>query len=378
MSKYTVNLNAKQREYLEDIIRKGKSPASKINHAHILLKADKGPEGPRWTDRHIQEVFGLGETMLKVVRKRFVEEGLEEALERKRQPRRPEKQNPDGKREAQVIAFLCTEQPEGAEKWTLRAIADRAVELEIVESISYETIRKVLKKNELKPWLKKQWCIAPIADANYIDCMEDVLDVYTRPYDARYPQVCLDEGSVQFVKELREAIAMKRGKVKREDYQYDPDGFANVFIACEPLGGKRFLEIKERRTRKDFALFLRDLVDKQYPHAEKIILVMDNLNTHTTGSLYTVFSPEEAMRIKKKLEIHYTPKHGSWLNMAEIELSVLGRQCLCGRIKDIEEAKNRASKWQEKRNAKQAKINWRFTTQDARIRLARLYPVIEA
>jgi len=377
MGKYTVQLTKEQRKDLEEITRKGEESARKIMHAQILLKADKGPEGPRWSDTQIREAFGLGETILKTVRKRFVEEGLEAALERKRQPRRPQKQKLDGKQEAQIIAILCTEQPEGEERWTLRALADRVVRLEIVKSISHETVRQVLKKNELKPWQKKQWCVGPTKDENYVYHMEDVLEVYTRPYDPRFPQVCLDEGSVQFEKEIREALPMEKGKPKREDYEYERDGFSSIFLACEPLAGKTFLEVKERRTKKDFALFLRDLIDKQYPEAEKIVLVMDNLNTHTPAALYKVFPPEEAMRLWKKLEIHYTPKHGSWLNMAEIELSVLGRQALSGRLKDISDAKERVSQWQEKRNRQHAKIYWRFTSQDARIRLARLYPSIE-
>ena len=207
--------------------------------------------------------------------------------------------------------------------------------------------------------------------------MEDVLEVYGRPYDPRFPQVNFDEGSLQFQKELREALPMESGKIKREDYEYKREGWCNIFLACEPLAGKRYTEVREQRTKKDFAFFLRNLVDLQYPDAEKIVLVMDNLNTHTPASLYAVFPPAEAMRIWKKLEIHYTPKHGSWLNMAEIELSVLGRQNLGGRIPDIHEARKRVSEWQEKRNKQQAKVNWRFTSQDARIRLTRLYPSIE-
>lgn len=378
MSKYTVQLTKEQRKYVEEITKKGEGSAHKIMHAHILLKTDKGSEGPRWSDSQIREAFGLGETILKVVRKRFVEEGLEEALERKGQPGRPKKQKLDGKQEAHVIAILCTEYPAGAERWTLRALANRIVELEIVESISHETVRKVLKRNDLKPWQKKQWCVGPTGDENYVYHMEDVLEVYTRPYDPRFPQVCLDEGSVQFVKDLREALPMKPGKPKREDYEYEREGFASVFLGCEPLAGKTFVEVKERRTKKDFALFLRDLIEFQYPEAEKIVLVMDNLNTHTPASLYAVFPAEEAMRLWKKLEIHYTPKHGSWLNMAEIELSVLGRQALSGRVKDISDAQERVSQWQEKRNRQHAKIHWRFTSQDARIRLTRLYPSIEA
>jgi DDE superfamily endonuclease len=207
--------------------------------------------------------------------------------------------------------------------------------------------------------------------------MEDVLEVYVRPYIARYPQVCFDEGSMQLIHEVRSALPMEPGKPKREDYEYRRDGFASIFLACEPLIGKTFVQVKERRTKKDFALFLRDLIDIQYPDAEKIILVMDNLNTHTPGSFYDLFPPEEAMRLWKKLEIHYTPKHGSWLNMAEIELSVLGRQALSGRIQNVSELETRVNEWQEKRNQQQVKINWRFTSQDARIRLARLYPSID-
>lgn len=207
--------------------------------------------------------------------------------------------------------------------------------------------------------------------------MEDVLEVYTRPYDAQFPQVCLDEGSIQLVQTLREALPMEPGKPKREDYEYKRDGFCNIFLACEPLTGKCFTEVKERRTKTDFALFLRDVIDLQYPDAEKIVLVMDNLNTHTPGSLYEAFAPAEAMRLWKKLEIHYTPKHGNWLNMAEIELSVLGRQNLSERVRDRDDARTRVSAWQAKRNARPVKIDWRFTSQDARIRLTHLYPLIE-
>lgn len=198
-----------------------------------------------------------------------------------------------------------------------------------------------------------------------------------RPYDPRFPQVGLDEGSVQFQQEKRAALPMEPGKPKREDYEYEREGFCSLFLACEPLTGKRFVEVRERRTKKDFAFFVRELVDVHYPHAEKIVLVMDNLNTHAPGSLYEVFPAAEAMRLWKKLEIHYTPKHGSWLNMAEIELSVLGRQVLSERVRDMTEVRERVSEWQEKRNRQQAKIHWRFTSQDARIRLTRLYPSIE-
>lgn len=378
MSKYSVKLKQEQREQLEDLVNKGEAAASQIRHAHILLKSDKGAWGPRWPDKQIQEAFGVGKTQMKRVRKRFVEEGLEEAINRREQPDRPEKQKIDGEQEAQIIAEMCTSLPEGQERWTLRAIAARAVELEIVPSVSHETLRTVLKKNQLKPWLKKQWCIGPTGDGNYVYHMEDVLDVYVQPYHPKRPQVCVDEGSVQFVSELRDALPMEPGKVKKVDYEYKREGFCSIFLACEPLKGKTVIQVKERRTKVDFAHFLRYLIDEVYPDAEKIVLVMDNLNTHTPGSLYQVFSPEEAMRLWKKLEIHYTPLHGSWLNMAEIELSVLGRQALSGRLKDFSCVAERITAWQAQREAHPVTIHWRFTAQDARIKLKRLYPSLAA
>jgi transposase len=205
--------------------------------------------------------------------------------------------------------------------------------------------------------------------------MEDVLEVYVRDYSKRFPQLCVDEGSIQLKGEKRPPLAMQPGKVKKEDYEYLHKGVCSIFLACEPLTGKRFTEVTERRTRADFAHFLQHLVDIEYPQAEKIILVMDNLNTHTPGTLYDVFPAEEAMRIWQKLEVHFTPKHASWLNMAEIELSVLGRQVLKERLETRELVQQRVASWQAKRNAQKAIIHWRFTTDDARIKLARLYPV---
>ncbi len=207
--------------------------------------------------------------------------------------------------------------------------------------------------------------------------MEDVLEVYTRPYDPRYPQVCMDEVSKQLLRDTRQPLPMELGKPQRHDYEYERGGVVNLFLFCEPLRGKRWIDVTERRTKTDWAHQIKELVDVCYPQAERIVLVMDNLNTHSPASLYETFDPAEARRLAQKLEIHYTPKHGSWLNMAEIELSVLSRQCLDRRVPDFESLQSEVEAWQERRDATGNKIDWRFRTEDARIKLKRLYPSLK-
>jgi DDE superfamily endonuclease len=206
--------------------------------------------------------------------------------------------------------------------------------------------------------------------------MEDVLSVYTRPYDERFPQVCLDEKSKQLVGEVREPLPLSPGRPARYDYEYEREGTANLFIVSEPLAGWRHISVTERRTKLDWAHCVKELVDLHYPEAEKIVLVLDNLNTHTPAALYEAFAPAEARRIARKLEIHYTPKHGSWLNIADIELSVLARQCLDQRIPDQETLAEEVSAWEAERNVAESSIDWRFTSADARIKLKHLYPEI--
>jgi transposase len=208
--------------------------------------------------------------------------------------------------------------------------------------------------------------------------MEDVLRVYTRPYDARFPQLCMDEISKQLLKDKRPGLPPRPGDVEKEDYEYEREGVCNVFLICEPLTGKRYTKVTARRTKGDWAEFMREIIDIHYPKAEKIVLVMDNLNTHTPASFYEVFTPEEAERLCEKLEIHYTPKHGSWLNMAETELSVLARQCLDRRLESKDLLTQEVATWEKERNQACTKINWRFTTADARVKLQRLYPSYQA
>jgi len=218
--------------------------------------------------------------------------------------------------------------------------------------------------------------LPPEANAAFVAAMEDVLEVYTRPYDPRRPQVCLDEASKQLVAEVRAPLSAEPGRPERVDCEYERRGTANLFMAFEPLAGRRRVAVTERRTAVDFANMLRDLADKDYAQAEKIVLVMDNLNTHKPSSLYEAFEPAEARRIIERLEIHHTPKHASWLDMAETELSVLGRQCLDRRIPDRETLAREVAAWEKDRNAASGRVDWRFTTADARIKLKRLYPSI--
>lgn len=207
--------------------------------------------------------------------------------------------------------------------------------------------------------------------------MEDVLEVYKRPYDPKRPLVCLDETSKQLIGEVATPVLPAPGQVAQYDYEYVRNGVANLFMISEPLAGRREVEVTDRRTKKDYALCLRKIADEMYPDAEIIVLVQDNLNTHSPASLYEAFEPEEARRLMKRFEVHYTPKHGSWLDMAEIELGILGRQCLARRIDNIQELRREVRAWNVARNTAATKVNWQFTTADARIKLRKLYPSIE-
>jgi hypothetical protein len=216
--------------------------------------------------------------------------------------------------------------------------------------------------------------IPPEHDGEYVARMEDVLEVYQRPYDPAAPVVCMDEKSVQLLKETRPSMPAAPGRAERIDYEYERNGTANIFMFCEPLAGWRQTRVTERRTKPDWARAIRDLLDGRYADAKVVVLVMDNLNTHSIGSLYEAFSPAEARRLARRLEIHHTPKHGSWLNIAENELSALTRQCLSRRIGTIETMASEVEAWDQARNRTGVRVNWRFSIEQARIKLHRVYP----
>jgi hypothetical protein len=229
----------------------------------------------------------------------------------------------------------------------------------------------------LKPWLKQQWVLPPKSSAEFVCAMEDVLAVYARPHDPMRPVVCADEGGKQLIGDARPPLPVRPKSPAKEDYEYVRNGTANLFMAFEPLVGTRRVAVTERKTKADFARLLKRISDEWYPTAERVTLVVDNLSTHKPSVLYEVFAPEEARRIMGRLEFVYTPKHGSWLNMAEIELSVLARQCLDRRIPDLETLRREVAAWEAERNAAAVTVDWQFTTADARTKLKRLYPILE-
>jgi hypothetical protein len=225
--------------------------------------------------------------------------------------------------------------------------------------------------------LKECWCIPPEANAEFVAAMEDVLEVYLRPPDPARPLVCMDEASKQLVKETRRPQPAQPGQPARYDAEYERAGVRNLFLAVAPLEGWRTVAVTEQRTRTDWAAFMRTLADTCFPTAERIVVLQDNLNTHGPASFYEAYPPAEARRLTERFEFHYTPKHGSWLNMAEIELSVLSRQCLDRRIPDAATLEAEVAAWVSRRNEARATIDWQFTTADARIKLKHLYPSVD-
>jgi transposase len=364
--RYLVELTDAEREHLVEFTRKGKPSARKVRRAQILLMADRRGH----TDEQISRALSTGTSTVYRTKQRFVEGGLEHALSEARRPGGERKL--DAKQEATLVALACTKPPVGRAKWTMQLLADRLVVLTDVESISAETVRRRLKENELKPWQKRMWCI-PQFDADYVANMEDVIDLYQQPRDEKKPLVCFDETFKQLVQEVRPPIPASPGETERYDSEYKRNGTANLFIFVAPLEGWRHVKVTEHKGNADFAECMRDLVDIHYTEADVIRVVLDNLSTHRPGALYATFPPEEARRILRKLEFHYTPKHGSWLNMAEIEIGILDRQCLDRRIGDGATLRAEVAAWEKDRNASEVGIDWMFDLDKARSKLTRAY-----
>ncbi len=363
---YIVELEQDEKNELEELLGGGSLEARKLKRAQILLCANQGQ-----TDKEISKFVHAGTSTVYRTRRKYVEGGLGHALTEKRRPGGRRKLS--HKEEALVCALACSEPPTGRAKWTLELLAGEVVQLTEHESLSKETVRRRLEDNDLKPWRQTMWCI-PKLDAEYVARMEDILDLYDEPPDPKRPLVNFDETPIQLIGETRVPIAAKKGQPRRIDYEYKRNGTANLFVTVDRHANTRKVNVTDHRTKIDFALQMRELVDVDYPDADLIRVVLDNLNTHTAGSLYEAFAPAEARRILRRLEFHFTPKHASWLNMVEIEIGVLSKQCLDRRIPDKETLTREVGAWERQRNNEGATIRWMFTVDKARAKMGGAYP----
>ncbi len=367
--RYTVGLEPSERQQLLDLTRGGTAGVRKIKRAQILLMADAGKK-----DAEIAEALPVGTATVYRTKQRFVEEGLEASLQER--PRRGGERKLNGSQESLLVALACSTPPKGRQRWTLSLLAGTLVALTNIEGISRQTVRRRLAECDLKPWQKKMWCL-PKIDAAFVARMENILDLYAQPSDPKRPVVCFDESPTQLIGETRIALPMQPAKPARHDYEYKRNGTANLFVYFDRHRGWRHVEVTDSRSNTDFAHRMRDLVDIHYRDAELIRVVLDNLSTHSAAALYETFPAEEARRILRRIEFHYTPKHASWLNMVEIEIGVMKQQCLDRRIPDKTSLIDEIAAWQQQRNTERATINWLFTVEKARTKMARCYPQIQ-
>ncbi len=323
------------------------------------------------SDEMIANSVSVGVSTIYRTKRRFIQGNLDLALSE--EVRLGASRKLSGKETALLVATACTSPPAGRKRWTLDLLAGEMVRLTEHEDLSRETVRRRLAEDDLKPWRRDMWCI-PQVDGAYVARMEDVLDLYAEAADPKRPVVCFDESPTQLIGEVREPIPAEPGQPERYDYEYRRQGTANLFVCLDAHRPWRHVKVTDQRTAHDFAACMRDLADLHYPDAEQIRVVLDNLSTHTAGALYETFPPAEAHRILQRLAFHYTPKHASWLNMVEIEIGVLRGQCLDRRIGERDVLSAEINAWQRQRNADGARIQWKFTTQKARDKLARAYP----
>jgi transposase len=345
--RYHVDLTEAERGELDALTSGGRYPVRRLKRAQILLAAEAG-----LGDEAIAAAVAVGGSTVYRTKRRFVEAGLHAALSEGARPGACRKLT--GKEEALLIATACSSPPEGRARWTLELLAGEMVRLTGHDGLSRETVRRRLNENDLKPWQKDMWCI-PTVDADYVARMEDVLDLYAEAPDRKRPVICFDESPTQLIGEARAPILPGPGRPQRYDYEYRRHGTVNLFVFLDAHRPWRKVKLTERRAGNDFALCMRDLVDIHCPKAERIRVVMDNLSTHTTGALYAAFPAAEAHRLAQRLEFHYTPKHASWLNMVEIEIGVLKRQCLDRRIECPKRLASEITAWEQKRNRSGAK-----------------------
>ena len=366
--RYLVELPIQEKNELLHLTNKGKMAVRVMKRAQILLMSDHYQH----TNKEISKALSLSDATVHRIKKLYVEQGFERALYDK--GGRGAKRKLTSLQEAKLVSIACSQHPTGSAKWTLKMLSDELILLcDDLDSISHETIRKRLKEKALKPWLLKMWCIQKVTPS-FIAQMEDIIDLYTSEADPSFPVICFDESLKMLVGEVKPPRLVLPELPAQQDYHYRRNGTAKIHMYIDAHRSWREVFITEKRSHLEFAQMMKKLVDDFYPKATKIRIVMDNLSTHTQASLYKAFSPQEARRILRKLEFHYTPVHASWLNMVEIELGVLTKQCLNRRIPDINTLKSEVAAWTKRRNQSGAKINWMFDLNKARKKMFRHYP----
>lgn len=339
------------------MIKTGKK-AREICRAHVLNLRHKG-----LTMAEVADFLEITPRTVYNIESNYETGGLAKALHDDPRPGCPVRL--DDRFKSHVVATVCGDPPEGFDRWTLELIKQRLVQQRVVENVSHESIRMVLKEHDLKPWRQQSWCV-PEVDGPFVERMEAILDVYAREPDAKRPVVCLDEKPIQLLDHARPPSGISPGKCRKVDYEYKRKGTCNVFCAVEPKSGRYLAEVTQRRKGDDFARFVQQLA-QSYEDADKITLVMDNLNTHREKSLTGLFGEEEGRRLWSRFEVFYTPVHGSWLNQAEIAINMYARQCLGkSRIPDIGLLEKKTKAWLRYINRKKVCINWTFTRDKAR------------
>jgi hypothetical protein len=358
MAPIKIVLSTNDLKRIKELTKKGWANMRVVKRALILKYRHLG----LGTDE-IVELLDVDPSLIPITLNNFLEFGLKRTIEDAPRTGRPI--NFDDRDKANIIALVCSEPPAGYARWTLDLIQEECLKRDIVDSISKSKIQVILQEHELKPWREKMWCISELND-EYIERMEDVLKVYERPYNSDIPVICIDEKPVALLGDKVKKIPPSPGRIGKKDYQYTRDGSVNVFCAVEPLKGKYINKVTENRKMPEFAKFMNDIANK-YKSAKKIVLIMDNLGTHKKESLIDFYGKEKGERIWNRFEVHYTPKHASWLNQAEIAIGMYSRQCLGdGRVNDLENLKKMTFYWNKSINKKKTVIKWEFNRNKAR------------
>lgn len=364
--KYIIDLSDDEREAAVAVINSTKEGVRRRTRARILIASAAG-----LSPREIEAALSTSTSTIYRTRKRFVNGGLEHSLAEK--PRLGGMRKLSAKDEATLVAIACSEAPAGRNEWTLQLLADHLVALTDLESVSTETVRRRLKELNLKPWQKRMWCLSKVTPA-FIARMEAILDLYAEAPDPTRPVVCFDETLKQLVAHLEQPIPAEPGKPQKVDHHYKRNGTRHLAVAFCAHRCWRKVWVLEHRGYVAFANLMRELVDVHFPEAEVVRVVLDNLNVHCEAALYHAFPPEEARRVLRRLELHFTPKKASWLNMVEIEIGVLARQCLDRRIASPTELAGEVAAWEAARNSAGATIKWMFDVEAARKKFKRHYP----